>query len=204
MKREEKWYCSKCNTSIQLPKPRHFISTNYSAACLKSHGVGSFQVPNPNKLIIHPEKPLCKGAMYSPGFFPKGYLCKPYNGGYYIIKALAKRHNFDTTSTSWKDMNSEAKKAFLYGDPKPLEVTFENRKRQLTPRRLVFKGFYGWVGEWDVGVGIHTDMTKRDLDTNNNRMRADTKLDVRPVETNPPVIAPITTPIGNNADKSPI
>ncbi|MFX1379673.1 MAG: hypothetical protein ACFFA4_11350, partial [Promethearchaeota archaeon] len=85
MERKEKWYCRNCNLEFPLAKPRHFISTNYSAACLKCHGVGSFQLPHPEKLIIHPEKPLCSGAMYSPGFFPKGYLCKPYNGGYYIV-----------------------------------------------------------------------------------------------------------------------
>ena len=109
MEREEKWYCKKCNLSIPFAKPRHFISTNYSAACLKCHGIGSFQVPNPNKLIIHPEKPLCHGAMYSPGFFPKGYLCKPYNGGYYIVQALANRYDFDPFLTPWKKMSEEAK-----------------------------------------------------------------------------------------------
>ncbi|MFW9876755.1 MAG: hypothetical protein ACFFG0_26980, partial [Candidatus Thorarchaeota archaeon] len=100
MVRKENWFCKNCNISVPLAKPRHFISTNYSAACLKCHGVGSFQVPNPNKLITHPEKPLCDGAMYSPGFFPKGYLCKPYNGGYYIVQALAARYSFDPFSTA--------------------------------------------------------------------------------------------------------
>jgi len=157
MKREEKWYCSECNISIQFPKPRHFISTNYSAACLKCHGVGSFQVPNPNKLIIHPEKPLCKGAMYSPGFFPKGYLCKPFNGGYYVVQALATRYGFDPFLIPWNKMPEEAKNSFLYGDKKPLQVEFENKKGEVYIREFIFQGFYEqWLRDWDVG-GTYTD-----------------------------------------------
>ncbi len=157
MEREEKWYCKNCNISIPLAKPRHFISTNYSAACLKCHGVGSFQIPNPNKLIIYPEKPLCNGAMYSPGFFPKGYLCKPYNGGYYIIQTLATRYGFDPSSTPWNEMSEEAKNAFLYGDKEPLDVEFENKKGQVNRRIIKYQGFYKhWLRDWDVG-GTYTD-----------------------------------------------
>ncbi|MFW9998566.1 MAG: hypothetical protein ACFE9Q_01515 [Candidatus Hodarchaeota archaeon] len=157
MEREEKWVCKKCNTSIVFAKPRHFIPTNYSAACLKCHGVGSFQVPNPNKLIIHPEKPLCSGAMYSPGFFPKGYLCKPYNGGYYIVQALAARYGFDPFSTTWNDMSELAKNAFVFGEKEPLDVEFENKKGQIYNKVVQFKGFYEhWLRDWDVG-GTYTD-----------------------------------------------
>jgi len=157
MERDEKWKCRKCNISIPFAKPRHFISTNYSAACLKCHGVGSFQVPNPNKLIIHSEKPLCNGAMYSPGFFPKGYLCKPYNGGYYIVQSLASRYGYDPFSTPWNEMSEEAKNTFLFGDIEPLEVEFENKKGQVNRRTIKYQGFYKqWLRDWDVG-GTYTD-----------------------------------------------
>ncbi|MFX0005561.1 MAG: ATP-binding cassette domain-containing protein [Promethearchaeota archaeon] len=157
MERKERWYCSNCNFESPLAKPRHFISTNYSAACLKCHGVGSFQVPNPKKLIIYPEKPLCSGAMYSPGFFPKGFLCKPHNGGYYIVQALAARYSFDPFSTAWNNMTEEAQKAFLFGDKNPLHVEFENKKGQVTRRTIVYQGFYEhWLRDWDVG-GTYTD-----------------------------------------------
>jgi len=157
MKRDDKWYCEKCNISIPFAKPRHFISTNYSAACLKCHGVGSFQVPNSNKLIIHPENPLCNGAMHSPGFFPRGYLCKPYNGGYYIVQALATRYGFDPVSTPWNEMSEEAKKAFLFGDKEPLYVEFENKKGQVYSKLIKFQGFYNhWLRDWDTG-GTYTD-----------------------------------------------
>ena len=157
MERKEKWHCKICNISIPFAKPRHFISTNYSAACLNCHGVGSFQVPNPNKLIIHPEKPLCSGAMYSPGFFPKGYLCKPYNVGYYIVQALAARYGFDPFLTSWNEMSEEAKKTFLFGDKAPLDVEIENKKGQIYHREIQYQGVYDhWLRDWDVG-GTYTD-----------------------------------------------
>ncbi len=157
MVRKEKWYCEKCNVFLPIAKPRHFISSNYSAACLKCNGIGSNQVPNPDKLIIHPEKPLCKGAMYSPGFFPKGYLCKPYNVGYYFIQALADRYGFNQFETPWNEMSEEAKKAFLFGAEKPLTCHIENKKGQRYTKDLIFKGFYEqWLRDWDTG-GTFTD-----------------------------------------------
>ena len=160
MERRENWFCKECNIANPIAKPRHFISTNYSAACLKCHGVGSFQVPNPNKLIIHPEKPLCNGAMYSPGFFPKGYLCKPYNGGYYVVQALATRYGFDPFSTPWNEMSKEAKNAFLFGDKEAIEVNYENKKGKVYSNVIQYQGFYGqWLRDWDVG-GTYTDKKK--------------------------------------------
>ncbi len=154
MERGDEWTCPNCGSTAPIAKPRHFSSSTYSAACPKCHGVGTIQVPAPEKLIVNPEKPLC-GAMYSPGFFPKGYLCKPYNGGYYEVRALGERYGFDPATTPWNEMTTEAQKAFLFGDPEPLTVTFESLRRPPTTRRLVFRGFYGWVGDWDVG-GTYT------------------------------------------------
>jgi len=157
MERKEDYYCNSCKKTISIPKPKHFIASNYSAACLKCHGVGSLQIPNPNKLIIHPDKPLCSGAMYSPGFFPKGYLGKPYNVGYYIVQAIADRYGFDRFETPWNEMSEEAKNAFLYGVEEPLTVEIENKKGQRYTKTLIYKGFYGqWLRDWDVG-GTYMD-----------------------------------------------
>jgi excinuclease ABC subunit A len=150
--------CTKCNTKFPLPNPIHFDPASYQAACKNCHGIGTINVPNPDKLIIHPKKPLCKGAMHSPGFFPQGYLCKPYNGGYYVIQALAKRYNFDPAHTAWNEMSKEAQDAFLYGNDEPLEIHYENRKGDKRTYRSKFSGFYhGWVSEWDIG-GTYTDI----------------------------------------------
>ena len=95
------WQCPSCGVAAPVARPRHFLTSTYASACLKCNGVGSLQAPQPNKLIVHPEKPLCDGAMYSPGFFPNGYLGKPFNHGYYMVQALGKRYGFDPHETPW-------------------------------------------------------------------------------------------------------
>jgi excinuclease ABC subunit A len=155
MQRGADWHCLDCGATAPVAPARQFSPANYRAACLTCHGVGSLQKPRPEKLIINPEKPLCAGAMYSPGFFPKGYLCEPYNGGYDMVQAIAARHGFDPANTPWDEMTASAQEAFLYGDPEPLEVTFINRSGKTTKRVLTFPGFYGFIRDWDVG-GTYT------------------------------------------------
>ncbi len=158
MIKKTEWICEKCNIRLPIPKPVHFDPSSYQAACRKCHGIGTINVPKPDKLIIHPEKPLCKGAMYSPGFFPQGYLCKPFNGGYYVLQALARRYNFDPANTPWNKISKEAQDVFLYGCDEPLEIHYENRKGEKYTRIGKFIGFYhGWVSEWDIG-GTYTDI----------------------------------------------
>ena len=150
--------CENCSLRLPLPKPFQFDPASYYSACRKCHGIGTINVPKPEKLIIHPEKPLCKGAMYSPGFWPQGYLCKPYNGGYYELQALAKRYNFDPASTPWNEMSKEAQDAFLYGSKEPLEIHYESRKGYKRIYSRKYNGFFhGWVNEWDIG-GTYTDI----------------------------------------------
>ncbi|UCG22905.1 MAG: hypothetical protein JSW55_12085, partial [Chloroflexota bacterium] len=64
-----RWECDICQI-IAAADARHFSPWHYAAACLGCNGVGTLQQPNPAKLIIQPDKPLCAGAIYSPGFFP--------------------------------------------------------------------------------------------------------------------------------------
>jgi excinuclease ABC subunit A len=120
--------------------------------------VGSLIIPQPEKLIIHPEKPLCAGAMYSPGFFPNGYLCQPFNHGYYMVRAVAERYGFDPQRTPWNDMSPEARQAFLFGDPEELEVTWTGRSGVERTVRETYPGFYGLIRDWDVG-GTYTKTT---------------------------------------------
>ncbi len=148
------WLCAECRQQI-LAKPRLFSPNTYAAACQTCNGIGTLQIPNPAKLIIHPEKPLCDGAMYSPGFFPKGYLCKPLNHGYDMVRALAQRYNFDPEKTPWNEMSTSAQNAFLFGDEEPLHVTFRSRIRS-DDREFLFPGFYGFIRDWDVG-GTYTN-----------------------------------------------
>lgn len=149
------WRCSSCQSSAPVAQSRHFSPTNYAAACLTCSGVGSLQMPEPDKLIIRPERPLCDGAMHSPGFFPKGYLCKPYNGGYDMVQGLAARYAFDPFTTPWNEMTPAAQQAFLFGDTDPLPVTYRSRTGRVRNETIHFAGFYGWIRDWDVG-GTYT------------------------------------------------
>jgi excinuclease ABC subunit A len=155
MIRNDEWHCPNCHSTAHVAKPRHFNPTNYSAACKTCHGVGTMQVPKPEKLIIHPEKPLIAGAMYSPGFFPKGYLGKPFNHGYDMLQALAARYGFDPAATPWDQMRREAQHAFLFGDPQPLMITFHSRTGRVFTHEGTWPGFYGFIRDWDVG-GTYT------------------------------------------------
>jgi excinuclease ABC subunit A len=150
------WRCPSCASTAPLARPHHFLSSTYAAACLKCNGVGSLQAPQPAKLIIHPEKPLCAGAMYSPGFFPNGYLGKPYNGGYYLLQALGRRYGFDPAATPWNELSPEAQQAFLFGSSELLDVTVHSRSGRTSSYQGAFPGFYGFIRDWDVG-GTYTE-----------------------------------------------
>jgi excinuclease ABC subunit A len=155
MVRRSTWVCPNCATIAPIARPRHFSPKTYAAACLTCHGVGTLQFPQPEKLIIHPEKPLCDGAMYSPGFYPNGYLCQPYNNGYYFVQAIARRYGFDPASTPWNEMTPEAQHAFLFGDPEPVQVHTISRSGRHSTFEGVYPGFYGFIRDWDIG-GTYT------------------------------------------------
>ncbi len=156
MERGMEWICGNCGASAPLAAARHFTSTTYAAACQKCNGVGSLQMPNPAKLIIHPEKPLVEGAMYSPGFFPNGYLGKPFNGGYYMLLALAEQYGFDPHQTPWNQISAEAQQAFLFGSKMELTITYTNRAGRSNTYQAKFPGFYGFIRDWDIG-GTYSD-----------------------------------------------
>jgi len=150
------WLCADCGYRSAAGRPIHFSPRNYAAACPTCHGVGTLQEPRPEKLMIHPEKPICGGAMYSPGFFPGGYLCKTPHHGHAIAKAVAARHGFDLFETPWEEVSEEGQRAFLFGDSEPLDVEAVSNKGVIKRYRTEYPGFYGWVGEWDIG-GTYTD-----------------------------------------------
>ncbi|MFN2231870.1 MAG: hypothetical protein ACK2VA_19025, partial [Anaerolineae bacterium] len=153
---QDEWHCSHCGQTAPVAPPRYFQPTHYTAACTVCNGVGTLRKPNPDKLIIHPDLPLCGGAMHSPGFFPKGYLCKPFNGGYYQVQAAATKYGFDPATTPWNEMSAEAQHVFLFGDPEPMLVHYESKNGRTRDYTGKFPGFFGWIGDWDIG-GTYTD-----------------------------------------------
>ena len=98
-KGEDNWICPKCKTTASLVKPAHFSPLSLISSCEKCKGLGYFGIPNIDKLVIHPDKPICDGALYSPGFWPYGYYCKPLNSAYYLLKEIGRRYNFDPEKT---------------------------------------------------------------------------------------------------------
>ena len=154
--RQDEWRCPGCGASAPAAAPRHFSSSTYAAACLKCNGVGVLQMPNPRKLIIAPDKPLIDGAMYSPGFFPNGYLGKPFNHGYYMLLGLGERFGFDPAVTPWNEMSQAAQQAFLFGSNEAITVHVLSRSGRDYTHETKFPGFYGFVRDWDVG-GTYTD-----------------------------------------------
>ncbi|MHA2364135.1 MAG: hypothetical protein ACXAC7_09260 [Candidatus Hodarchaeales archaeon] len=156
IKQVNNWLCPSCNTILPIANPRQFSPRTYSAACKSCHGVGSKQKPVLEKLIIHPEKPLCGGAMYSPGFFPKGYLCKEFNYGYYFVRAIGALYDFDPSTTPWNQMSKKAQNAFLFGSDDILEFTTIGTTGHARPTKQKNHGFYYWISDWDVG-GTYTE-----------------------------------------------
>ena len=160
MKRGKMWVCPKCNATAPVAKTRHFSGAHFASSCGKCSGLGTLQAPQPDKLIIHPEKPLCAGAMWSPGYWPKTYLCKDQP----VIPALGEQYGFDPFKTPWKEMSREAQNAFLFGDDETYEITYQSKssgpmKGKLRTHKWKWRGFFSkdsWLWDWD----IHGTYTK--------------------------------------------
>ncbi len=161
MTRENKWVCPKCQNSVPIAKPQYFSSEHWGSSCPKCVGLGVLHLPQPEKLIVNPEKPLCAGAMWSPGYWPKTYLCKDQP----IIPELGKRYRFDPFKTPWNKMSKEAQDVFLYGDGEVYRFTYISKsagrlKGKERPSKWTWRGFYqkeSWIFDWD----IHGTYTKQ-------------------------------------------
>ncbi|MHA2375106.1 MAG: hypothetical protein ACXAB9_02995 [Candidatus Thorarchaeota archaeon] len=160
MEQREIWLCSNCGIREPLYKPRDFSPRTYTSACEKCSGVGHTQTAVPEKLLINPEKPICDGAMYSPGYYPKGYFCTETSWAYGALRALGVRYGFEPADTPWNELSEDARNAFLYGDPNPdpMAISYmgtRRGKKQKVTGKGSWAGFYKWVSDWDIG-GTYT------------------------------------------------
>jgi excinuclease ABC subunit A len=154
MSREKEWVCPKCKFTAAIAKPQYFSSAHWGSSCPKCVGLGVLHLPQPEKLIVNPEKPLCAGAMWSPGYWPKTYLCKDQP----IIPELGKRYGFDPFKTPWNEMSKEAQDVFLYGDGEVYRFTYISKstgrmKGKERPSKWTWRGFYqkeSWIFDWDI------------------------------------------------------
>ncbi|MFI5757223.1 hypothetical protein [Streptomyces sp. NPDC051569] len=147
------WICGGCGRSGPPAEPGDFSPLRYEAACLRCHGMGTVAVPLVERLIHRPERPLCDGAMYSPGFYPRSYLSKPANGGYWMLLALGERYGFDPERTPWQEMSRAGQEAFLFGEE---EVTLSPEARVTPSATVVWRGVFRIMDGWDVG-GLYTE-----------------------------------------------
>ncbi|MFX0092369.1 MAG: ATP-binding cassette domain-containing protein, partial [Candidatus Hodarchaeota archaeon] len=149
-KGETQWVCPECSETTGFVRPSYLSPMSITSSCPKCKGLGYWGKPNVNKLIIHPEKPLCNGAMYSPGFWPYGYYCKRFNGAYYLLQEIARRYQFDPYKTPWNEIPEEAKQIFLYGKDEEWEYETEGRRRgqivKFKTKNRVFGLFQAWGG----------------------------------------------------------
>ncbi|MGW2033409.1 hypothetical protein [Streptomyces sp. NPDC001811] len=147
------WTCADCGHPGPPAEPTDFSPLRYEAACLRCHGMGTIAVPRVERLIHRPERALCDGAMYSPGFYPRSYLSKPANGGYWMLLALGERYGFDPDRTPWREMSRQAQEAFLFGEE---EVTLSSEARVTPSATVVWRGVFRIMDGWDVG-GLYTE-----------------------------------------------
>ncbi|MFJ4804905.1 excinuclease ABC subunit UvrA [Streptomyces murinus] len=147
------WSCAGCGRPGTPAEPADFSPLRYEAACLRCHGMGTVSLPLVERLIHRPERPLCDGAMYSPGFYPRSYLSKPANGGYWMLLALGERHGFDPERTPWCEMSPAAQEAFLFGEE---EVTLSPEARVTPSATVLWRGVFRIMDGWDVG-GLYTE-----------------------------------------------
>lgn len=150
MVRKEEWQCPECGSTAAAAKAAHFSSDHYSSSCPRCNGLGSTQVPAPEKLIADPDKPLCRGAVN----ILSNYMCRDQP----IIPAIAEHYGFDSYTTPWSAMSEEAKNAFLYGDGILYEYTYISKsvgklKGTERIRKIKWDGFFGdtfRIADWDV------------------------------------------------------
>jgi excinuclease ABC subunit A len=153
MVRGDEWTCPNCSAAAPIAQPRHFSSAHWSSSCGKCHGLGILFLPEPDKLIVNPEKPLCAGALYSPGYWPQTYLCKDQP----IIAEIGKQYGFDPFKTPWNEMSERAQNAFLYGDGLEYTWTYISKggrtKGKENRSTWKWRGFYGedsWIFDGDI------------------------------------------------------
>ncbi|MFX0168605.1 MAG: hypothetical protein ACFE89_04515, partial [Candidatus Hodarchaeota archaeon] len=161
MQRGDHWNCPECRAVAPIALPRHFAGNHWTSSCPKCSGLGFLHEAQPEKLIVQPDKPLCAGAMYSPGYWPKTYLCKDQP----IIPELGKRYGFDPFKTPWNEMPEKARTVFLWGDGNTYQFTYISKstgrlKGKERKTKWTWRGFYredSWIFNWD----IHGTYTNR-------------------------------------------
>lgn len=149
---ESIWRCRACGRDAVPLEPRHLNPGLPGSACRICGGLGYIRRGDVSRLIVKPEAPLCGGAMLSPGYYPRGYLCTEGTGGNVSFRAIAERYRFDPATTPWNEMSPDAQNAFLHGDREPVVV---EHKYRAEGREVRWRGVLTELTHWDQG-GLYT------------------------------------------------
>jgi excinuclease ABC subunit A len=150
---ESSWRCAGCGREAVPLEPRHLNPGLPASACPTCGGLGIIRRGDVSRLIVRPDLPICGGAMLSPGYYPRGYLCSPGTGGHSQLSAIADRYRFDPATTPWEQLGPDARRAFLHGDPRPVVV--EHRHAAGGRREVRWRGVLTELTHWDQG-GLYT------------------------------------------------
>jgi excinuclease ABC subunit A len=112
---EAPWMCADCSTAAVPIEPRHLMGSPI-AICPECLGLGSVRHALPEKMVLRPDAPICRGC-FSLGIV--NAFCDQKLSGYSSLLALAERYGFDPRGTPWSELSDEARKAFIFGDPVP-------------------------------------------------------------------------------------
>jgi excinuclease ABC subunit A len=112
---EARWVCPDCSATAIPIEPRHLLGSPL-AICPDCLGLGSVRHARPDKMVLRPDAPICRGC-FSLGIVHA--FCDQKLSGYSSLLALADRYGFDPRGTPWSELSDEARRAFVFGDPMP-------------------------------------------------------------------------------------
>ncbi len=174
---EAKWRCLACEAEAIAIEPRHFTGSP-AAICPHCYGLGVQRRLIPDKWIVRPDAPICKGCFGGNGLV-RDYLCADGAGGNGSLRAFAERYGFDPQATPWSALSADVRHKFFFGDDEPFPVRAEADGR--------IRVFFSWGngdGTWrwqglDSPVALGGDLGGRGSTTfpcpacDGKRLRAD-------------------------------
>ncbi|MGB0955276.1 MAG: excinuclease ABC subunit UvrA [Panacagrimonas sp.] len=124
--------CAHCGYSLEELEPRLFSFNAPHGACPKCDGLGSLQIFDPDRVVLHPERSLEEGAIRS---WDKR---NPYY--WHFVSSLARHYRFNTDKP-WQRLSKKVKDLLLYGSgQETIEFEYPSETGRLVKRTHRFEG----------------------------------------------------------------
>ncbi len=143
--------CPECGFSLSEISPRLFSFNSPQGACPQCSGLGSLREPDPEKLVLDPERSLAAGCLATVGHGPTSWI------GRQIVQ-LAQHMGFDT-HTPWRRLPEDVRRLIMYGSDSELDWVWEGRK-----------GAYRYRDRFE---GVVPRLERRLAETSSEGVRAD-------------------------------